>query len=546
MTQFKCNEPGCPYVSDREENLSKHYRNKHKKKYMGGGAQPDDSVPEEGAIDESGMFNESDPSEEYNPMNVLKAILDNFGLTARKNAIVNLFSNYQMDDVVALERILRESGFVKPNVKSLILETYAKNLGIKVKGDDVEEEEIQIKGKKTTIRDPTAMSPAEIAAMSPGELAMWQADLNRYGQALMFQQKAMSTMYGNLGGFGTMAPGVATGALPPEVQQALNELKEIKERDKMREMISPLARRLDDLTEMMQGGAKKGGSSFDDLKEYAMTMKMLETLGSDKNSQSVQQMAEQRLEVMRQETARIQAQQNAQISGLRDQATALQIKNIQDAMAGQMAVLQNQLQNANTSKQTLVQSVQEMLGLQKALSQLTTGQEPETPEERKAKSTEKMIESVMTGVSPALTKLAEGFGAAKTPNMAMAPVNGIPLGQNVENVGEDMHQMVCTKCGKPFPFAGNPPMLQCPNCGMQYKQQGKMDEPPANPNAPMSDVYVSGPKPGNKEPTDDEIVKELTMMPREQLDQLASDRGIDPDMYPNKIELSKAIARLRK
>jgi len=543
MTKFKCQEAGCPYETDKEKNIRTHYSAKHHKPYPGGGAVPDDVIIEE-TQEKEDTFVTNEPEQAADPMNVLRSVLDIYRMPYQKEAIVQLFSNYNMEDLDHLDEILLKNG-IKPNTRDLILETYAHALGIKVKEEPTGNQPGAQK-LAAPFRDPMTITPEEIATMTFGQKMKYQQDLRQYVEALKFQRESMELIMGPL----SPTTGKQGGsALSAEDQAMLKQAKEVLDREQRQKEMAPLYRRMDEMADMFQqsGANKKGTTGFEDLKEYAMTMKMLETMGSSKEAESIRHEAEQRMQAIQAQTQQQMMAQQQQAEQLRQANIALQIQSLQNQSNAQIALLQQQIQTQSGNKETLVGELERIQQVQAKLQQFATGQPPETAEDKKNKAVGGMVQSIMQGVSPALTAFVSGMGKGG----AAAPGGPGPSGGDlvIDPMGPTGVQFPCTKCGNIVRAAGNPPVVVCPSCGTEYRaknqaaassQQAPLTPPPAN-RPFMVEPSVSS----NREPTEAEIIAALMDAPDDVLYQKAEQRGIDPTMFNDKMSLVQAIAKMR-
>lgn len=537
MVKFRCNEPGCVYTTEKEGYMKQHYRKNHGKEYVGGSAVAEETLKEDTFIGEN-EFQTNEPIRAVDPLNILRTILDNNGWTYKKESIMNLFSNYDMADLPELYDILKMSG-MKPTTREMVMKTYAAALELDWPPEKEEEEE---KVKKSTgmkaYRNPMDISPEEIAQMSDGQRMQYQNDLMKHAAAMKWQREQMNMVWQSMGMASPGMGGSAPGQRDPETEAMLKEYRDMKEQEKLQKMLSPMARRLEELTDIV--GGKKGNSNFEDIKEMALTMKLLETLGTGKETESLRAMAEQRMQELRNQQAQQQAQAQQALEAIKSQNIALQMKSIQDQMGTQLAVVQQQLTNANMNKQTVLSNVQEMIALQQALTQLQTGQVPLTPEERREEkryqATTEMVKSIATGAQPLLEKVAENLTGKNPPT----PVNAAPPMAQAQTTARPTSTFPCQNCGKPISVVGNPPIVTCTSCGQVHKEGGG-NEPQERV---LPEPYISGA--GEREPTEEEIIEELVMQPRDILNKIAIENNIDPGLYDNKQSLAEVLAKVRR
>jgi len=530
MTVWKCAEPGCSFSTDKgEKYLRSHYSQKHKKAYLGGGAVPEGTDVAEETVDdgvETGDFikSSSPPVDEYS---ALRQIMDNNGLNKIRESTISLFQHYDPEDTDALLEILKKQN-VTPSKRQMVIDTYRANLGLgPTEDEEMEEKEREEKNRKSAMpRDPTTVTPAEIMAMSPQELMIWKQDLAKYQQALQFQQQAMGMVYGTLGGMGTpgMMPmfGQQPG-MPKEVQEALKELQELKEERRMQQMMQPIIQQMQAIQQQLTQAPAEKRDEFDDIYKKAMTFKLLDGLGNDKEIEKLRQEANERMERLRIENDR-----------QKDANNQLQIAAIKEIMGTKINQLEAMLRNQSTPKDTLTKSINEAIELQQTLQSLKgENSTAASADEKKMMAITDLVSKVTQNLQPGFMELAKGAG--KGGEQAASPPSAPPE--------VDDNTFSCSKCGSTIHVVGNPRTVTCPNPKCNAVYRSKEPEMPPSVIAPETfpEPYMSG-----GAPSEESIVAELEQQPLEFLQDMARSKGIDVDLYPQKHDLIGEIMRRRK
>lgn len=116
-----------------------------------------------------------------------------------------------------------------------------------------------------------------------------------------------------------------------------------------------------------------------------------------------------------------------------------------------------------------------------------------------------------------------------------------------EETKEEKEEMIwdpgfpkCPKCGYP---RAQPP--KCISCGQKLVEEEEPEKPegeeePEKPEKPEESDKPEGEKPEEK-PDEPEDLDELMGKTREELDAIATEKGLDPSDYANKEEITKAI-----
>jgi hypothetical protein len=543
MTEFKCPEKGCDYVGATELNLRKHYKMKHGRPYEGGGAVPEGTQVEELQDQKDGK--ESDGSEPefltstnvpVNYFSALRQIMDNNGLNKIREATISAFQHYDPEDIDELDGILKTQNVI-PAKREMVLRTYRANLGLEQEEDEeVEEKEKEEKAKKAMPRDPTALTPAEIMVMSPGELMKWKSDLAQYQQALQFQQQAMSMMYGTAGGFGGQGMG-GQGQMPAEFQKLKDELEAMKEEKRMQAMMAPVIAQMQEISKRLETPQTPKKSSFDDIKEMALTMKLLDSLGNGKEADGLRMEWEQKMEQMRMEN---EAQ--------KDKNADLRLSAVQSILSTKVSDLERMLQNQSTPRDNLLKTLSEAEAITKTFQGLRGNSTEASMEEKKMAVISDLVKGVTNTVQPVLMEVAKGYnkgGRQGGPAKRAAPVGAVEPIEPVdatEPIEVNKFQCMNPECNNQFDVVGHPYQIQCPACGATYVDKDAPIKPKPEEFDLTEDTYVSH----AKEPTDDDLMAELEKMPMEDLQQFAANRGIDPTLYAVKHDLIRELINRRK
>ena len=535
MVKFKCIEPGCDSVFNKESDLKRHYSAKHKKPYMGGGAIDDDVDTENDTpiMDRTGQFDDNSAV----PIDVfagLRRILDNNGLNHLREGIINMFQSYDTDNLGALEEILRDYNITPKKIK-IVIKTYRANLGMKPMEDETVEEKEE-KLKKEMPKDPTAISTTEIMSMSPGELIQWQATLGKYKAALEFQSSAYQTMFGGVGGYGGGQPGAASQAQSADMQRMRDELNAMKEEKRMATVMQPILDSLKELKTHQVQEPKK--NSFDDLKEMVLTMKLLDGMGSGKEANVIRAEGEKHIKEL---------QMNYEKQ--KDANQQLQIDSMKQILGNKIGDLEQMLLTRSTPKDELLKNLAQAQEINTTLARMR-GEAPEqTAEDKKLKTMSDTVQGVINTVQPVMLELAKNMGRGGQnpkgqPRMSVQGQGAVPSEHPNEVVGITKFQCTNPECGKMIEVGGHPSMIHCPHCDQTYADESTANKIESEQKrGPMDDAYVSH---ASHEPTDDELKTEFNRMTLEEVQDFAESKGIDISLYAEKDDLINAMLKLRK
>lgn len=551
--KFKCTEDGCDFESDYLKGIKSHYRLAHGgKKYTGGGAVPDDvSTPPLTNKDAEnvGPFDDKNKPTPIDPYDALRQILDNYGYNSRREAIINNFSNYDMEDLDALDEIMKNI-VVKKGIRELIIDAYAAALDIDRPREEKEEEAAT--KKKVAPFNPMDIGPEQIMTMTPGELMKWKQSLMVYRQAMETYNSAQSQIFGG-------PPGMMAGQYPPEIQAIISKFKAMEDREAQRAMLEPIQRQLDALTQGLQK-PQGGGDDFDMLMKRLSVNKLIDSMGNDKEVEKLRVEANQSFERMRMEKESREREMQATVEGLRIQQQNLQMEAMRNMLGGKIQELEQRIASAGPQKGD-IDVLQELSKKMQLLEQFRTGQAPLTPEEKKTEMVYSTLGNISKDLAPLGRELIQGINQANLAKIRAglpggAAVQGPPPapqgmvmggtkispgpGQVAMNVSADgANPFECYKCHKTFTVQGQPPVVVCPFCGQEHSKKGE------SPAEPVEDLNIPLTEPA-KEPTDAEIRESLMKQPREALDNLARSRKFDPSVFSDTKGLVDALMRMRK
>ena len=563
MPRYRCEEEGCKYAgSDKITAIRQHYKMAHAgkpwprdpaltsnapKQAEQGTEQPASALPSVPAgtvaLDPNKKWEEK-PIEFVDntiiPIDYYKAlrqIMHNNGADQWREATISLFKNYDPGEVEALEDILSQQHVPIASI-NMIMKTYMASMGIKEK-EETEATTKETQKKKLAYRDPTTIDPMEIANMTETEKFRYQMELAKYAGALKFQQDQLKMVYNSMG-LNTGGQ-MQSGQYPPEVQAMMNEFKEMKERERQKELLAPLNRQIEVLTQMMQQGQGKssGSGEVKEVMERIMTLKALDSLGNTKEADQLREMMSQKLEETKtQSQERMQSQQIA-YEKMKDTNAQLQMGMLTQSFQGQIELLKQQMASQNATKEDMITTINKALELEKTITSFRGGAAPGTSNNLE------MLKTVINGLGPPLLKIGEGLIGLKAGN-PQGPRMQPPMAQPMEQPGmmdvqgqQPTQVFECVACHKPVPVYGQPVMVTCPTCGKVYSQKGASAQP-----MNVEPTIASGrPAP---EPSEQEIAEALKMESREVLDRKALDVGLDPSIYANKDSLADALARVRR
>lgn len=470
------------------------------------------------------------------PFDALRQILHNNGCDKWREATISLFQNYSPEDYEGLEQIMADQ-HIPPVKRNMVMKTYRAMMGAP---EEVEEEEQPVKGKKPAqMMNPMDVGPEQIMMMSPGEMMRWKQSLMVYKQAMETFNGAMKDVYGGM-------PGSQQGQYPPEVQAILTKFKEMEEREKMQQVFGPMLQRLQGIEEKLKQTGGGGGSDFKDIYEKVMTMKMLDSLGNDKQVEGLRKEAEERMERIRSEREQAAQAANREIETLKNQTVQMQFNTLQQTLGGQIAGLNQKLLENKDAPGSMAKILDDYMALQQRVKQFTTGEAPKTEGEKKTEMVVGLLGDVAKTFQPtiqtAVNAMTQKGANQSRPNApARSPVRNVqqPPVQSPMQEEATVQEFQCTFCGAPIQYVGNPSSLTCPACGQLFSNDAT--EARAPPTQPMTPTEQS-----RREPTEEELRTALIQQPRAALDTIARKQGIDPTAYSSNEELVDYLVRMRK
>ena len=512
MVRFGCPVPGCEFTSHSEKGVYGHLGQAHKGFKGDRKAVVLDDEEELTGIGlkeaDSGFL--EDTKEIPTPMNKLRAILTNLGVPAgKRETIVSLFRDYDSENYKELAQILHESGVTADRIK-IILRGWKQYMGADYTDENEEKDE---KTLKSIAGDPTNMTPEMLMSMTPGQIAKWKMDLERYSRANEMLNDAFSGIFGSTG----------KGRLDADTEAKLQKLDDMLEDEKERKRMGPIYKILDELKEERKG---KKGSEIDDVKEMFMMMKMFEGMGSDKLAENARLKMEERLESMRITGESKQAELRKDTEQMRSDNQTLQIENIKTALGAQIGQLQHDLNvvGSSTPRGELLNQINEVKELSEVLNELQGGR---SVEQQKLEQVGSIIDNATKTLAPVFDKLATGYAQKGNPQQ-----RGVPQQPQAAGASPNAFDLTCQNCGNVFKVEGEPSSITCPKCGQVHNRAGA-GEATAQPQASGEALWA-------------QRKQELLIQPRDTLNRAAEGMGINPSYYPNKEVLVEEMIRFAK
>lgn len=548
MVEYQCEElledgQPCPYKGTTEVGIKQHYKLKHQMVWPGAaaakGKREKEQSPDEKWAEKETIF-EKDSSPPNDPFDALRQIMHNNQCDKWREATISLFQNYDPEDYEGLEQILQDQ-HIPPIKRKMVMTTYRKMMGAP---EPEEEEEAQpVKGKKQApMMNPWEVGPEHLMTMSPGDRMRWKMAMTAYRQAEKDYQDEMAK--------GSVSQGAQPSQYPPEIQELIKEMREMKEREKQQQMFNPLLQRLEAIEKSLQqrGGAGGGGNAaFQDIYDKAMTFKLLDSLGNSKEVDGLRQEAEQRMEKIRLERDQVAANASQQIEALKTQTIQMQLATMDQNTRAQIASLQAQLANTKDAPGSMAKILDDYMALQQRVEQFRTGEAPKTEGEKKTEMVVGLLGDVAKTFQPTIQTAVQAM-TQKNNNQARPNAPARPPMRNVQqppsnqanNVQEaNIQQYTCDFCGTPIQYVGNPSSITCPSCGQVFSNDAT--EARAAPVRQMMPTEQS-----QREPTEDELRANLIQQPRSALEIIARKRGIDPSAYATNEELVDFLLRMQK
>lgn len=546
--EWPCPVPGCSKKFDSEAALMGHVGGQHKGyKYRAGGYM---ESPDLGGAD---VYEIDEP---IDLLDNLRQILINNGAGRQREAIIDLFRYYDPSDIDALDGILMNSN-IAVNKRKLIIDSWKKRMNI------MEPENNNGNGKRAQApyMDPTQVTPNDMTKMmsNPMMMMQWMRDVQMNAQMTKFMMKVFEESYGDMWGSGNKENG-GQQKLPPDVQRIVDEWREMKERDKLRDFAKPLVEEIRDLRRELEEVKRKPADDGGDIEKMVTKIKMLEMLGANKQAEEMRLRMEEKMELARLDRDKAAREFDVQREALRNEATKANYDALRTMFESKVERLQESLREKETtsSRDTVMRTIQEAKEIKAAMDELGGSRNEDAAEERKMALYGEVIKAASTAFGV--------LGSAMNQNQAGPPVMQRPTNPVAAQVSVEPNEtwtFTCPTegCGRETAVTGTPTKIVCPGCHKVFVNRDAASPPP---------VAASPPPLPNPEPTPVESIgtfsgglgtppldtsvpmdivaqrrAELEMLSREELDSIATAMGFDPGLYPNKTMLAEEIVRAR-
>ena len=537
---WRCPVPYCknPLWPD-ETALRAHMLNAHKRTYRGGGKMVNGATvdPRQPITLPGGyMADARDINVSVDIYTQLRNILDSFGVADIREGIVDSFASEDNPTDIKRLKVLLTQAAVQPSRVNMIIDRWARymtNIGMAV--EEVEEEQ----KKRESKGNPLKASFDDMANWGPGEWMQFNQQMQKQAMAMkmynMMTQNMMAGMGFSGGDMNAMGvPSSQPQQLPREIQIQLDELKQFRERDKLKEALDPVMRTLNnlraDFEDTKQAAPKK--DSMADLMDMVKMQQLLKTMGPqhDKDADVMRVQMEERIETKKMQMEKEYRELALRMEAAKEANHQLEMRNIQTEMSAKIDNLKTLNEVASRDKgQDLESVINNALRVQETLKKLQG--DNETDDDKKMKTIMGAIQGTIESVAPSIDKMATGYMLSQQAKAAGArgPA-GPPPGRS--NVPSGMGQRPpapqnarplakCTnpECNREFEVDPNSPTAQCPGCYTVYNiGQGPQGGRQGPSQAPMGDTNAKR--------------QTLLRMDRSALEEVARGDGIDPDQYP--------------
>ena len=373
------------------------------------------------------------------------------------HGVVQQFQFYEPDNVTKLGEILTNAMVPQSRAKN-ILDTY-KNI---LSPPQQRTEPMQ----RTKMADPLTYDPAALMNMNPLERLQWAASMKQYGKNMQWMQRMMDEAMNDGARPNSM---YGSSNIPPEIQVQLNKLKELEEKDRLRDAMRPFLEEVRETRRKMEelSTAKPKEQDFN---SYLMQLATIKTLGGDEKIQ------EERLRFEARQ-AELQAQRDSELrrfdehkEQMRAENSRIQIEALKAALGSKIERLQEEVADKKTAKEDILKTLQEAKRLQDGLKDLGVGGTEK--EDKTMEMAGQIIGTVSEVMQPVLMEFARSRGGGGAP-----PPTGraMPTLQNRAGAQAPVtKQFKCMNdaCEATFPVVGDPPEVICPKCGASHTKPG--------------------------------------------------------------------------
>jgi hypothetical protein len=490
-------------------------------------------------------------------MNDLRRILMNNGIRDKRESIIELFEYEDPANWQRLNEILAQAD-VTPSKRKMVVDLWRRRTSDldEATYEEQEQEDDGYVGYGGDMRDdrqakkkrsPMAITPDDMANWQPGDYMKWAMDAQKYISNQQMMMGMLNKMFGSMGvgmDMGMGGGGNANARVPPELQAKLNRLEQLEEESRFQKAMEPILKRLDYMRAENEDKKPKA-DPMTEIKEMAVTMRLMETIGSKEGAEVLRMQMDERLEKMRLESQKSLEETRMRMEGMREQNSQLQLKSIQTEMGAKIDMMKQAYDIASQSKkEDLLSTITKAKEINEALKTITG--DTKTPDDKKMEAIGSIIDNATKTLSPVLQTLAQNIGQ---PKPAAGPGNRMPSqmrgmqGQMQQPSGSialpplmpgqrAVAQCTAQGCTADIDVDPNKPIAQCLNCGASYhvtKQQQAITpvSQPQSPEALQQKRY------------------QLLDLPREELDEAARQLNLVPEQHHTKEELVEALLRNR-
>ena len=504
----------------------------------------EDYVPMKNELDPYGFMVPSEAARPLSQMGTLRRILENNGIKTSRETIVELFERKDPRDLNALAKILGLAD-IGPGKRGLILEAWKAYIeqsgGGTIETTPVQDDPYDFGGKKPPRRNPLQMSPDEMVDFTPMDWAKYAMDMRKLANATKMQQMAQEQIYEQLGlGIAPMGGGggATTAKVPPEIQAKLDRLTQLEEDERLQKRMEPFIAEMRKLQETKKGGSFGG---IEDIREFALTTKLLESMGADKGAELLRTNLESKLQQQKIEADKEIKQTQMQMEQARDQNRVAEIKVMEANMKSEIQRLQTLYEVANTEKKKdLVQTINEAKAIVDTMKGIT-GNDAASAEKDKMDALVNIANSAMATMKPVLGEIARNWGGGGRGPGGPGPGQSA-YAQQQNPQGPVMAHCTTPNCGNDFVVDPSKKQAQCPKCQTIYDiEPTPGSAPPAPPprNLPpqpqQAQQWQQQPLPslgGRQEMNSIQQRRQALLgMDRRELDAAAQTMGINPSLY---------------
>lgn len=534
---FQCPYKTCGKMFSNEKDLLAHIGSDHRDwKYTGGSILRPGVVLEETGrtVNADGYVVDDVTKRPIDTYNVLRRILTNNGIRDKRESIVELFEYEDPRDINALDRILAMADVTKSKRQMVVsLWKHYVDSSTSEEGDEDMDESSEtwmgmgspISTKKKKSINPLTANPDEMVNWGPVEWGKFLMTTQRWAQAQKMQQQILNTVFTQMG-FGSDGGGGSggQGGLPADVRAKLDRLSQLEDEKKFKDVIDPLVKEIRYLRAEKEDAERSGRktSAIEEIKEFAMTQKLMETIGSKEGADIMRIQMEERLEKLRLNTEKDTKEAQLKAEQLARDNQQLQLKALQVEMGSKIDMLKQAAELATKSKADDL--VETMKKAQEVVNTMKTFTGADDAEDKKMKAIAEIISTTANTLRPVLTEVAKNIGGPR-PQMGPGAMQQHP--SNIPN--KVLVKCQTPGCGIDFEVDSktldpNNPIVQCPNCNSQYTLQ-RQNAPPQGTQQPVRYRL-----------SEQEVQAQKTYfkgLPRMELDRIAATMGMKPENYPS-------------